>query len=82
MCGIFGFIANNKAAITKEELTSVLGSLVRLSQRRGCEAAGFSILSGGAISVYKKAKNPTAMLRSASFKNYINSSIAIDASYP
>ncbi|MBU0881694.1 MAG: hypothetical protein KKE81_05800 [Candidatus Omnitrophica bacterium] len=78
MCGIFGFIANNNADITKGELTGALGSLVKLSQRRGCEAAGFSILSGSKISVYKKAKNPTAMLKSASFKSYIDSSV-VDA---
>jgi len=73
MCGIFGFAANSRSDITKDGLKKIIGTSIRLAERRGREASGIAIAFEGNISIYKKAIKPSAMLKSSGFNDFIES---------
>lgn len=75
MCGIFGFISQRREEITEGRLRSVIGRLLRLSERRGNEASGLTSVSGDKVFVYKQVVKPSAMLKARGFSEFIKATI-------
>lgn len=73
MCGIFGFVANEKSNLNKEDIEFLMPLLIKLSERRGREASGIAVSSNGRISIYKEATGPSAMLNAPGLKEFMGS---------
>ncbi len=67
MCGIFGLINNNPDYNSGK----IFKSLCLFSESRGKEAAGFAVVKGRRIEVYKTPFASSEMVKSAVFKNEI-----------
>jgi glucosamine--fructose-6-phosphate aminotransferase (isomerizing) len=80
MCGIFGLTVSDKHSWKSETLTSVVKSLFLMSESRGKEAAGLSILTGGTIFVYKDAKPASSLVRDREYKNLLDRILRINSS--
>jgi len=68
MCGIFGFVAGNKAKINKGELEGLVDKLFHLSERRGQEAAGIALSTAQDLLVYKQAIKSFRMRKTKEFR--------------
>ncbi|MBI4365614.1 MAG: hypothetical protein HY543_02225, partial [Deltaproteobacteria bacterium] len=77
MCGIYGLIVNEQSRLPTAALEPAVRTLVRLSERRGREAAGLAVSSSSAIGVYKQATKPSVMLRSRAFADFLRRRIAL-----
>ena len=68
MCGIFG-IVDCQDGLLAHDLKEAMESLYRLSESRGKEAAGFAMLSGNTIAVYKEPLRGRAFIEKQSYKD-------------
>lgn len=70
MCGIWGIVdLNNK--IDSKTLIKAIKKLMVLSEIRGKEASGISVLKGPELSVLRKAKVSHELLRDEDFKRFL-----------
>ncbi len=72
MCGIFGFLKNKEAELSKDEFKSILDSLFTLSESRGKEAAGLAVRNKNRIQIYKQPLPATQMIRQEGYKGLLN----------
>jgi glutamine phosphoribosylpyrophosphate amidotransferase len=79
MCGIWG-IADLNCKIDNKTLIKVIKKLIVLSEARGKEASGISILKGQELSTLRKAKVSHELLRDEDFKKVIHKKIIADSS--
>ena len=79
MCGIFGFVGNEKSDLSKEDIEFLMPLLIKLSERRGREASGIAVSSNGRISIHKEATGPSAMLNAPSFREFMDSCLSFSA---
>lgn len=68
MCGIFGFTVQEKSRVDPKVLRSVLGSLVKLSESRGKEAAGLALISNQGIDVCKDASRGIEFMKHKTYR--------------
>ena len=75
MCGVYGFVS---AAAQWDQATVRRGlcDLIRLSERRGREAAGIAINLPKEVAVYKRAVRPTRLLESKHFNAFLDRTLA------
>ena len=71
MCGIFGFVVNERSSITRKSWEKNLRRLIRYSEPRGREASGLAMALGEKIAIYKQAIKPSKMLRQKSFAVFL-----------
>lgn len=76
MCGIFGITVSASSGASRLELKSAVQELFRLSESRGKEASGISILSGSTISIYKTALRASAMARTKEYRKFLSAAIS------
>ena len=70
MCGIFGIIVSPAKEITFDIAKLTVNCLFRLSESRGSDSSGLSVLAGDMIQVYKKAEKATDFLiKNTKFRN-------------
>lgn len=67
MCGIFGLIAGENSGLPASIVQNLVGKLFILSESRGKEAAGLSILVNEQLHVYKRPLSATEMLASSQY---------------
>ena len=79
MCGIWG-IANLNCRIDNKVLIKIIKKLMVLSEIRGKEASGVSILKGDKLSVLRKAKASHELLKDKDFKTLIQDRILAGSS--
>ena len=79
MCGIWG-IANLNCKIDNKTLIKTIKKLMVLSEKRGKEASGISILKGEDFSILRKAKVSHELLEDEEFKKIIHNKIMADSS--
>lgn len=72
MCGIFGLVASENSDCTIDKLERAIELLFSLSEPRGREASGLAISSDKRISIYKQAASPSAMLKTAGYRELFN----------
>ena len=70
MCGIWGF-ASKASGWKADVLRRTVQKLFLLSESRGKEAAGIAIYSGETVSVFKRRKPASAMLRMPDYEKYL-----------
>ncbi|HUS51051.1 MAG TPA: hypothetical protein VMZ91_12860 [Candidatus Paceibacterota bacterium] len=68
MCGIFGVLVNKKSKVETNFFKSLTDSLFKISESRGKEAAGFALLSGNAIKIYKQPGPASVLIRGKKYK--------------
>ena len=54
MCGIFGWISNGQADVSKQDYIKGLEKLFLLSESRGKEAAGVCYVGAQEVALYKE----------------------------
>jgi asparagine synthetase B (glutamine-hydrolysing) len=72
MCGIFGLVVSNPAALPTDRLKPAVDKLFALSEWRGKEAAGLAVLAGGELSVFKQAQRATRMIKTEEYRRFFN----------
>ena len=73
MCGIFGFVKQNKEQnFTFTEFSNILTNLFLLSESRGKEAAGLAVMTNDTIHVYKDSLSACKMLKSKEYADYLS----------
>ncbi|MBN2016440.1 hypothetical protein JW766_06455 [Candidatus Dojkabacteria bacterium] len=75
MCGIFGVIPSKKGYYSSKKLTSIIDTLLRLSESRGKDASGVALASAKDILVYKRPISASSLIKSKGYKDLINSNI-------
>ena len=76
MCGIFGTIVGERGNIPPGVFRSTVTTLFKLSETRGKESAGFAILDGGPINVYKQPLPASVIVRTKGFKSLVDQALA------
>ncbi len=72
MCGIFGVMVGEKHDWSSKALKTVVRSLFLMSESRGKEAAGISILTRDTIYVYKDAKSASSLIRDREYGDLLD----------
>ena len=80
MCGIFGVLTTKDSPLTRASLRTTVDHLFRLSESRGKEAAGISLLSGDTIRVYKEAVPASTLIRRQAYRRLFNDALVDEAS--
>jgi predicted glutamine amidotransferase len=75
MCGIFGVVARKDSCLDYNLLQSTVDRLFKLSESRGKEAAGVSVLADDTISIYKEAVPATTMIRESKYKQLFHNMV-------
>lgn len=81
MCGIFGFVGVAGTRWDNRLVQAAVREFIRLSERRGREAAGLAITLPSEIAVYKRAMRPSDILRSRDFAEFLGGALPGDGSY-
>lgn len=76
VCGIHGILLGAEGSISAKEFERLIETLSVLSESRGKEAAGVSVLADGAIGVYKDSISASAMVRSQSYRRFLRKALA------
>lgn len=76
MCGIFGLIAKEESGFTPASFKSTIEQLFRLSESRGKEAAGLTMLSENNIYVYKQPLAASTLIKTAGYKDFFDKTSA------
>ena len=71
MCGIWGIVSNKKM-LSANVLTDIMKKMMLLSESRGKEAAGVTILNSEGMSVIKRSIAANVLLISNEYKNFLN----------
>ncbi len=71
MCGIFGLVVSERAALSSRWHENALRRLIGLSEPRGKEAAGLAIATGANVRVFKRSGRPIKMVRSREYQRFI-----------
>ena len=71
MCGIWGIVSNKKM-LSANVLTDIMKKMMLLSESRGKEAAGVTILNSEGMSVIKRSIAANVLLKSNEYKNFLN----------
>ena len=71
MCGIFGIIVSPEKEITFDIAKLTVNHLFRLSESRGSDSSGLSILAGDMIQVYKKAEKASVLIRKRDYNKFL-----------
>lgn len=71
MCGIFGIVADS-TKVSKDEAVGALSSLFLLSETRGKESAGITLVLPDEIVVQKSAVRPKRFIRSSGYRQLID----------
>ena len=80
MCGIFGMCINRESKLSANALKYITKHLFLLSESRGKEASGLSILAGDTISTYKDAKSAFSLIGSKEYRNLFDRVLGKNAS--
>ncbi|MFW9932660.1 MAG: hypothetical protein ACFFDR_08390, partial [Candidatus Thorarchaeota archaeon] len=75
MCGIIGVIAGKESNLSYSVFRKIVESLFKLSESRGKESAGFSLLKDNAIHVYKVPIPATRMLKTKTCKTLLDANL-------
>ena len=71
MCGIFGFVSNNKEEPTRGLLKTTVSRLFKLSESRGKDASGIAILNDNKITVFKSDMPASDLIKLDKYKDII-----------
>ena len=71
MCGIFGIIAGNDAAISPAAYAEMMKELFVISESRGKEASGFAFNDGDDIAVYRTPVSASQLVKSGVFAEHL-----------
>ena len=71
MCGIFGFVSNNKEEPTCGLLKTTVSRLFKLSESRGKDASGIAILNDNKITVFKSDMPASDLIKLDKYKDII-----------
>lgn len=71
MCGVFGFVANEKSSIKQSEIIKISDLLFKLSETRGKDASGITLQTGKKIFIYKKSVSASNLIKESYYRNYI-----------
>ncbi len=75
MCGIFGLVVADLNAFKKSYVSAAIGHLFTLSESRGKEAAGLSMMVDKSIMVYKVPIAASEMIRSSEYKAILDEAL-------
>lgn len=73
MCGIFGFVLQEKAQNNYNHLKHGIRLLFSLSQARGRDAAGIAVLSAGEIQIFRRIMSPSMILKEPMLEKILKS---------
>ncbi|MEA3358823.1 MAG: hypothetical protein U9R17_05380, partial [Thermodesulfobacteriota bacterium] len=75
MCGIFGIIISPAKRITFNTAKLTVNRLFRLSESRGSDSSGLSVLAGDMIQVYKKAEKASTLIRNRDYNKFLSEAL-------
>jgi hypothetical protein len=76
MCGISGIALWKSTSLRPDEAAAAVAALLKLSERRGKEAAGLAIRTRQALSIFKRPMAAGAMVRTSAYRNFVREHFA------
>jgi hypothetical protein len=76
MCGISGIALWKRTSLRPDEAAAAVAALLKLSERRGKEAAGLAIRTRQALSIFKRPMAAGTMVRTSAYRNFVREHFA------
>lgn len=77
MCGIFGLVVTPESQLKSTSIVKILGSLFKLSESRGSEAAGIAFGGSANLQVFRRAQPASRMILSDEYKQFITANLSL-----